>query len=87
MACMDHHHYWCNTMEIYLEYLKVNLVLSEEEEFTNFKMESLEKSDIEEDYGDVLDSLVTRLPNIAAVYLLIVMMRKIWKSLKELIKI
>ena len=25
MACMDHH-YWCNTMEIYLEYLKVNLV-------------------------------------------------------------
>ena len=83
---MDHH-YWCISMEIYLEYLKVNLVLSEEEEFTNFKMESLEKSDIEEDYGDVLDSLVTRLPNIAAVYLLIVMMRKIWKSLKELIKI
>ena len=31
-------------------------------------MESLEKSDIEEDYGDVLDSLVTRLPNLAAVF-------------------
>ena len=42
--------------------------LSEEEEFTNFIMESLEKSDIEEVNGDVLDSLVTRLPNLAAVF-------------------
>ena len=42
--------------------------LSDEEEFTNFIMQSLEKSDIEEVNGDVLDSLVTRLPNLAAVF-------------------
>ena len=42
--------------------------LAEEEEFTTFILESLEKSDIEEVNGDVLDSLISRLPNLAAVF-------------------
>ena len=42
--------------------------LGDEEEFTKFVMESLEKSDIEEVNGDVLDSLITRLPNLVAVF-------------------
>lgn len=42
--------------------------LAEEEEFTKFIEESLEKSDIEAVNGDILDSLVSRLPNIGAVF-------------------
>jgi len=42
--------------------------LGDEAEFTKFIEESLEKSDIEEINGDVLDSLVLRLPNIVAVF-------------------
>ena len=42
--------------------------LAEEEEFNTFILESLEKSDIEEVNGDVLDSLISRLPNLAAVF-------------------
>eukprot|EP00092_Neocalanus_flemingeri_P058940 GFUD01070340.1.p1 GENE.GFUD01070340.1~~GFUD01070340.1.p1 ORF type:complete len:2430 (-),score=751.56 GFUD01070340.1:121-7410(-) len=42
--------------------------LGDETEFTKFIEESLEKSDIEEVNGDILDSLVTRLPNIVAVF-------------------
>ena len=42
--------------------------LAEEEEFTKFILESLDKTDIEEVNGDVLDSLISRLPNLAAVF-------------------
>merc|ERR1719232_637491 len=42
--------------------------LADEEEYTKFIMDSLEKSDIEEVNGDVLDSLITRLPNLVAVF-------------------
>merc|ERR550517_13372 len=50
--------------------------LGDEAEFTKFTMESLTKSDIEEVNGDILDSLVERLPNIAAVHLLNIALRQ-----------
>jgi len=43
--------------------------LGDEDEFRQFIEESLEKSDIEEVNGDVLDSLIERLPNIAAIFI------------------
>ena len=42
--------------------------LGDEVEFQKFILESLTKSDIEEVNGDILDSLVERMPNIAAVF-------------------
>merc|ERR1719402_1601852 len=42
--------------------------LVDEQEFQLFIMESLEKNEIEEVGGDILDSMKTRLPNMAAVF-------------------
>jgi hypothetical protein len=43
--------------------------LGDDKEFIQFIQESLEKSDIEEVNGDILDSLIDRLPNIAAIFI------------------
>jgi hypothetical protein len=43
--------------------------LGDDNEFIRFIQESLEKSDIEEVNGDILDSLIDRLPNIAAIFI------------------
>ena len=42
--------------------------LGDENEFTLFVQDSLDRSDIEEVNGDVLDSLIERLPNIAVIF-------------------
>ena len=57
-----------------LVYFKANIPrvfkgdLGDEEEFMKFTEESIDAAEIEEVNGDVLDSLVTRLPNIVAVF-------------------